>query len=134
MKHILFVCVRNSGRSQMAEAFLNALGPEVATAESAGTEPAEQLNPTVVQVMNEAGFDMSGQYPKVMDADMVARADRVITMGCDVDAGVCPAGYVASEDWALEDPKGKPVEVVRGIRDEVRRKVEDMIRDLKTWP
>jgi arsenate reductase (thioredoxin) len=130
IKRVLFVCIHNSGRSQMAEAFLRALGSGVATAESAGTEPAEGLNPTVVQVMEDAGFDMSGHYPKVMDADMVNRADRVITMGCDVDAGVCPAAFVPTEDWGLEDPKGKPIEAVRAIRDEIRSKVEALIQEL----
>jgi arsenate reductase (thioredoxin) len=131
MKHILFVCIHNSGRSQMGEAFLNAIGGGVATAESAGTEPAEGLNPTVVQVMEEAGLDMSGHNPKVMDSDMIARADQVITMGCDVDAGVCPATFVPSEDWGLEDPKGKPIEVVRAIRDQVKRKVEQLVAECK---
>jgi arsenate reductase (thioredoxin) len=131
MKRILFVCIHNSGRSQMAEAFLNASAADVATAESAGTEPADRLNPVVVQVMTEEGLDMSGHYPKVMDADMVDRADHVITMGCDVDAGVCPSAFVPTEDWGLDDPKGKPIEVVREIRDQVRAKVEELVSALK---
>ncbi|MDO8682643.1 MAG: arsenate reductase ArsC [Armatimonadota bacterium] len=129
MKNVLFVCVHNSGRSQMAEAYLNALGSGVATAESAGTEPADGLNPTVVQVMEEAGFDRSGHYPKIMTPEMVNRADRIITMGCDVNAGVCPAVFIPSEDWGLDDPKGKSIEAVRKIRDQVREKVEALIRE-----
>lgn len=130
LKRVLFVCIHNSGRSQMAEAYLNALGKGIATAESAGTEPGESLNPTVVQVMNETGFDMSGHYPKVMDVDMIDRADRIITMGCDVDAGVCPAAFVPTEDWGLEDPKGKPIETVRAIRDDIKRRVVELVREL----
>jgi arsenate reductase (thioredoxin) len=130
MKRVLFVCIHNSGRSQMAEEYLNAFGKGVATAESAGTEPGDSLNPTVVQVMNEAGFDMSGHYPKVMDTEMVARADKIITMGCDVDAGLCPAAFVPTEDWGLEDPKGKSIEVVRSVRDEIQHKVQELVSQL----
>lgn len=128
MKSILFVCIHNSGRSQMAEAFLNRLGAGMAEAESAGTEPAEGLNPTVLEVMREIGYDMAGHFPKVMTPEMVNRAGKIITMGCDVDAGVCPASFVATEDWGLDDPKGKPIEDVRRIRDEIRTEVEKLLK------
>jgi arsenate reductase (thioredoxin) len=129
MKKVIFVCVHNSGRSQMAEAFAKRLGAGKLIAESAGTEPADGLNPTVVKAMNEIGYDMAGHYPKVMTMDMVNSANRIITMGCDVDAGVCPAAFIPTEDWALNDPKGKPIEEVRKIRDEIERRVRQLISE-----
>lgn len=128
----LFVCVHNSGRSQMAEAFFNLLAPEGLSAESAGTEPGGNLNPAVVEAMNEAGIDLvaKGHHPKAMTPEMVARSTRIITMGCDVDSSACPANYYLTEDWGLEDPKGKPVEKVRQIRDAIRSKVENLIEDM----
>jgi arsenate reductase (thioredoxin) len=132
MKNVLFVCIHNSGRSQMAEAFLNRLGAGVAKAESAGTEPAEGLNQIVLEAMREIGYDMAGHFPKVMTSEMVNRADKIITMGCDVDAGVCPASFVATEDWGLDDPKGKPLEDVRRIRDQILAKVEAILKNLTT--
>ena len=105
MKRVLFVCIHNSRRSQMAEAFAKRLGAGKIIAESAGTEPADGLNPVAVEAMEEIGYDMSGHYPKVMTLDMVNSADRMITMGCGVDTeGVCPASFIPTEDWGLEDP------------------------------
>lgn len=130
MKKVLFVCVHNSGRSQMAEAFANKLGAGRIVAESAGTQPGGQLNPEVVEAMREIGYDMSGHYPKVMTPEMVDSADRIITMGCGVDAGTCPAVFVPSEDWGLEDPKGQPIEKVREIRDEIKYRVEKLIDEV----
>ena len=126
MKRILFVCVHNSGRSQMAEAFFNRMASGGATALSAGTQPGEQVNPTVVQAMAELGMDLSRQRPQVLTQAMLDEAERVITMGCIVEEA-CPANLVPTEDWALEDPKGKPLEEVREIRNEVQRRVEALV-------
>jgi len=134
LKKVIFVCIHNSGRSQMAEAFARKLGEGKIIAESAGTEPGDSLNPQAVVVMEEIGYDMSGHYPKVMTPAMVESADKVITMGCgvnldDADHGgfVCPAVFVESEDWGLEDPKGQPIEKVREIRDYIKARVEKLI-------
>ena len=126
---VIFVCVHNSGRSQMAEAFANRLGQRKLIAESAGTEPGDALNPQAVAVMQEIGYDMSGHHPKMMTLEMVDSADRIITMGCGVDAGVCPAAFVPTEDWGLDDPKGQPIEKVREIRDEIKARVEKLIAE-----
>jgi len=129
MKTILFVCVHNSGRSQMAEAFFNQRAKGRVLALSAGTDPADALEPTVVEAMREMGTDMSGQRPKALTIEMLEQADRVVTMGCGVE-GVCPASFVETEDWGLEDPKGKPLEQVRGIRDEIRKRVMKILADM----
>lgn len=135
MKKVIFVCIHNSGRSQMAEAFAKKLGAGVIEAESAGTEPADGLNQTVVQAMEEIGYSMNTHYPKVLSDEMLDSADRVITMGCGVnldeasEGGLCPAVFVPSEDWGLEDPKGKPIEKVREIRDQIRTKVEALVKE-----
>ena len=129
MKKILFVCVHNSGRSQMAEAFFNHLAQGKAVATSAGTLPAESINPAVVKAMREVGFDTSRQQPKLLTLEMLENADRVITMGCNV-ADVCPASLVPTEDWALDDPEGKTLKEVRRIRDEVRTRVQKLINEL----
>jgi len=129
MKRVLFVCVHNAGRSQMAEAFFNRMAKGEAAATSAGTEPAQQVNSTVVQAMLEVSIDISNQKPKLLTLEMLKDTARVITMGCSVE-GVCPAGFVPAEDWELEDPEGKPIERVRQIRDEIGAKVEALIREL----
>ena len=125
---ILFVCVQNAGRSQMAEAFAKKFGLD---SFSAGTLPAERMNPTVVQVMKERGIDLSSAEPKMLTAEMIEKAGLVVTMGCSVEQ-VCPRPMLASMqkklvDWSLEDPKGKPIEVVRQIRDEIERRVRELI-------
>jgi protein-tyrosine-phosphatase len=130
MKRILFVCVQNSGRSQMAEAFFNHMAQGKASGYSAGTSPAEKVNPVVIQVMEEMGIDMTDHKPKSLTPDMLQDVDLVITMGCGAD-GVCPASFVQTDDWNLEDPKDKPVEEVRKIRDEIKRRVEILVRALK---
>lgn len=131
LKKVVFVCVHNSGRSQMAEAFANELGAGRIIAESAGTRPADALDPTVVQAMEEIGYDMSGHHPKMMTLDMVNSAARLVTMGCGVDTeGVCPASFIPTEDWGLEDPKGQPIEKVREIRDHIRARVKKLIEDM----
>ncbi len=128
MKTIVFVCVHNSGRSQMAEAFFNKMAKGKARAISAGTQPADKVNPIVVEAMSEVGIDISGNKPKALTIEMVEKADKMITMGCGAEAqGVCPASFIETEDWALEDPKGKSLEQVRRIRDEIKDRVSKLI-------
>ena len=124
-KRYLFVCVHNSGRSQMAEAFTRLLSNGTVEAESAGTEPSQGVNPVVV-AMSEIGIDLTGHYPKVISQDMVDRADSVFTMGCSIDES-CPAVFVPSEDWGLEDPAGSGIEHVRRIRDQIEAKVRELL-------
>lgn len=131
MKHILFVCVHNAGRSQMAEALFNRMARELgvpAEAESAGTEPAAGVHPEVIEVMREVGIDLANRRPKLLTNEMVERADKVITMGCAPDASACPALFVKDvEDWKLPDPKGLPPERVRKIRDEIQERVAGVL-------
>jgi arsenate reductase len=96
---------------------------------SAGTQPSEEVNPTVVEAMREAGIDISRRKPKMLTFDMLESADRVITMGCSVEKA-CPAVFVPTEDWQLDDPTGKPIERVRQIRDQIRIKVDELVRTL----
>ena len=127
---VLFVCVHNSGRSQMAEAYVNHLarkGEMDVTAESAGTLGGKQLNPAAVQAMAEEGISMEGQVPKLLTPEMVGRADKVISMGCGVDAEACPTKFILTEDWGLDDPAGQPLEKVREIRDEIKRRVLSLL-------
>lgn len=128
---ILFVCVHNAGRSQMAEAFVNHLARAAGLdliAESAGTVGGKVLNPTVVQVMGERGVSMDGQSPKLLTQEMAVRADKVISMGCGVDAAACPAKFILAEDWGLDDPAGQPIEQVRSIRDQIETRVRELMR------
>ncbi|MCY4529453.1 MAG: arsenate reductase ArsC [Chloroflexi bacterium] len=127
-KRFLFVCVHNSGRSQMAEAFTRHLSNGAVEAESAGTQPSTGVNPIVVEAMAEVGIDLAGHYPKVISQEMVNRADSVFTMGCSIDES-CPATFVPSEDWGLEDPAGNDIEHVRRIRDQIKAKVRELLRD-----
>ena len=127
MKKILFVCVENAGRSQMAEAFAKAYGNAKIEAISAGTMPAEEVNPLAVQVMREKGIDLSPNKPKLITNQMVQEADTIIVMGCSAE-GFCPAPLLNKVvDWQIEDPKGKPIEKVREIRDEIERKVRTLL-------
>jgi arsenate reductase len=131
-KTVLFVCVHNSGRSQMAEAFFNKLAGGKAQALSAGTQPANEVNPVVVEAMREAGINISGNKPKMLTMDMVEKTERMITMGCGAEAeAVCPASFIETEDWALEDPKGKSLEQVRKIRDEIKERVARLFSELR---
>jgi arsenate reductase len=127
---VLFVCVHNAGRSQIAEAwtrhFAKERGLDVQV-ESAGTLGGGSLNPNAVAVMEEVGVTMSEQYPKALTQDMADRADRIISMGCGVDAEACPAKFLVTEDWGLDDPAGQPIETVRRIRDEIRIRVQEML-------
>lgn len=131
MKTVLFVCIHNSGRSQMAEAFFNELVEGKVKAVSAGTSPGSNVNPVVVEAMREIGIDISEKIPKALTIEMVENADRMITMGCGADAeGICPAGIIETEDWELDDPHDQPIEKVREIRDEVKRRVIILIDEL----
>ena len=129
MKKILFVCVHNAGRSQIAEAFFNHYAKGKAQAFSAGTHYASRIDPIVVEAMAERGIDISSKRPKMLTLEMLGVADKVISMGCGVE-GVCPATYVPTEDWQLEDPEGKPIEQVRAIRDEIEAKVKTLIEEI----
>lgn len=130
-KTVVFVCVHNSGRSQMAEAFFNQMAKGKAHAISAGTQPVDVVNPVVVLSMREVGINISGNKPKMLTLEMVEKANRMITMGCGAEAGaLCPASFIETEDWALEDPEGKPLEQVRKIRDQIKEKVTRLIENL----
>ena len=123
---VLFACVENAGRSQMAAAFFNALAdPSAARAVSAGTEPAASVHPAVEQVMREVGIELGDTRPRALTGDLVARADVLITMGCGASCPVVPG--VPREDWPLPDPKGQPLERVREIRDQIRARVQTLI-------
>lgn len=129
---ILFVCVGNAGRSQMAEAIFNNLRPSGFRAISAGTKPANEVSPLVVEVLKEIGIDASSSRPKPISADMVANADKIITMGCDA-SDFCPAKFLPKvEDWKIEDPKGKSLDGIRSIRDTIRERVETLVRELQS--
>lgn len=129
VKTVLFVCVRNAGRSQMAEAFFNRFVGDRARAFSAGTEPADAVGSTVIEAMREVDSDLGRLRPKALTPEMLEGADKIVTMGCDV-AKMCPATTPGVEDWALEDPKGKSLEKVREIRDEIKAHVLEMVRGL----
>jgi len=130
MKKVLFVCVENAGRSQMAEAFANEYGKDKVEALSAGTMPANEVNPVVLQVMLEKGFDLSKNKPKLITGQMVQEADMIIVMGCSAQ-GFCPAPLLNKVvDWGIEDPKDKPTENVRAIRDEIERKVRMLLNEI----
>ncbi len=127
MKKILFVCVENAGRSQMAEAFANYYGKGKLTAQSAGIKLADRVNPLAVAVMKEKGIDISGNRPKMLTAQMANSSDLIVTMGCGV-GNVCPGPFFKETlDWGLEDPKGQSIEKVREIRDEIERRVKALV-------
>jgi len=131
MKRVLFVCVENAGRSQMAEAFANHYGKGKLVASSAGIMLAERVNPIVVEVMKEKGIDISMNKPKLLTMKMAEDADLIITMGCSVEK-FCPAPLLKNViDWELEDPKGKPIEEVRKIRDKIEANVLKLIAEIK---
>ena len=133
MRKILFVCVHNAGRSQIAEALFNRLAEARGLpyrAISAGTMPTDAINPVVVQVMEEIGISMAGCRPQRLTPEMAGSAFRSITMGCGVNSGACPATFLAGEDWGLMDPAEQPIETVRQIRDEIQRRVELLAQSL----
>jgi arsenate reductase len=123
---VLFVCVHNAGRSQMAAAWLNRLAdPTKARAISAGTEPGARVHPEVVAAMNEVGIDLSADTPKLLTDELARTAALLVTMGCGEACPVVPG--LRRDDWPLEDPKGKSMEIVRGIREQVRGRIEALI-------
>jgi len=124
MTSVLFVCVHNAGRSQMAAGYLRSLAPTV-DVYSAGSEPADILNPIAVQAMREDGIDIAGFTPRILTTDAVLQADVVITMGCGDTCPVFPGKRY--EDWELPDPAGRDLDEVRGIRDEIRARVENLL-------
>ena len=125
---VLFVCIHNAGRSQMAAGFLSALAGDAIEVRSAGSAPADAVNPAAIEAMAEVGIEISTQNPKILTTDAVEASDVVITMGC---GDACPFFPGKSyRDWVLEDPAGKGVEAVRPIRDQIRVRVEDLIAEL----
>ena len=129
MKKVLFVCVENARRSQMAEAFFNELAKGQATAVSAGDRPASKIDAKAVEVMKEIGIDITEHRPKALTMKMLEEADVVITMGCG--AYVCPVVPKRVEEWKIEDPAGKPIAKFREIRNEIRKRVEKLVETLK---
>ena len=125
---VLFVCVHNAGRSQMAAAFLTALSHGGVEVRSAGSEPADQVNSAAVEAMAEVGIDITAEKPKILTDQAVIASDVVITMGCGDTCPFYPGKRY--EDWVLDDPAGKGVEAVRPIRDEIRRRVENLVAEL----
>ena len=125
---VLFVCVHNAGRSQMDAGFLSALSDGQVEVRSAGSLPADQVNPAAVQAMGEVGIDISDQRPKVLTTDAVQASDVVITMGCGDACPIFPGKRY--EDWKLDDPAGQGVAAVRPIRDEIRGRIEQLLAEL----
>ena len=129
VKKVLFICVGNAGRSQMAEALLNAMARGKALAISAGTMPADRVDPDVIELMKEVGIDIGLSKPKQLKPEMLQDVDKVITMGCGVEEA-CPAVRVPSEDWGLPDPRGKSKEEIRKIRDEIKERVSKLLQEI----
>ena len=126
---VLFVCVHNAGRSQMAAGYLNQLSGGQIEVRSAGSEPASKINPLAVQAMAEDGIDIAAQTPKILTTEAVKASDVVITMGCGDTCPFYPGKRY--EDWVLDDPAGQDINHVRPIRDEIRRRVEQLISELQ---
>jgi len=127
---VLFLCRQNAGRSQMAQAFFEQLAPEF-SAVSGGSTPAPAVHPIVIDAMREVGINLAGRTPRKVDAEMLAGADVVISMGCD-DPAVCDYPGRKVEDWGIPDPSGKPIDEVRRIRDLLRAQVEGLVRRLRS--
>jgi arsenate reductase (thioredoxin) len=126
---VLFVCVHNAGRSQMAAGLLSELGGDLVAVRSAGSEPADRINPMAIEAMAELGIDIAGEQPKILTVDSVRESDVVITMGCGDACPIFPGKRY--EDWELDDPAGRPLDEVRRIRDDIRRRVEDLLASLE---
>jgi arsenate reductase len=127
---VLFVCVHNAGRSQMAAGYLQHLAGDRIEVLSAGSEPADRVNPVAVEAMREEGIDITGEQPQVLTTEAVQLSDVVVTMGCGDACPFFPG--TRYEDWELDDPAGRPIEEVRPIRDDIRRRVEALIAELVT--
>ena len=125
---MLFVCVHNAGRSQMAAGFLRELAGDHVEVLSAGSEPKDQINPVAVEAMAEEGIDIAGNVPKILTVDAVKESDVVITMGCGDTCPIFPGKRY--EDWELDDPAGQGIDAVRPIRDEIRGRVEALLAEI----
>lgn len=134
MSDVLFVCVHNAGRSQMARAVFDQMAETRGLrlrAESAGTAPSGHVHANVVEAMAEVGLDLAGEKPRLLTNEMVAQAQRVVTMGCGIDSAACPAVFLKDvEDWGLPDPAGQPVAAVGEIRDSIRGRVDELLGSL----
>ena len=127
---VLFVCVHNAGRSQMAAGYLRELGGDRVEVLSAGSAPKDEINPVAVEAMAEQGIDIAGNTPKVLTTEAVKDSDVVITMGCGDACPIFPGKRY--EDWELTDPAGQPIDVVREVRDDIRGRVEALLQSLTT--
>jgi arsenate reductase (thioredoxin) len=131
-KTILFVCVENAGRSQMAEGFFKQYSTEGYQVASAGTKPISEINPVAIEAMNEVGIDITNQKSKELTEEMIHTSDKIINMGC-MDKEACPSLFLNNLlDWNIEDPKGKPIEKVREIRDEIDQRVKELVAGITT--
>ena len=132
-KSVLFVCVQNAGRSQMAEGFFKKYAPKEYEGISAGTMPVSEINPLAVEVMREVDVDISGQKSKEITEDMIRNSSKIVNMGC-MDKVSCPTLFLQNLlDWKIEDPKDKQIEKVREIRDEIEQRVKELVADIKNY-
>lgn len=128
MAHVLFVCLHNAGRSQMSRALFEEAADGRHTSSSAGTTPADHVHPEVIEVMNELGIDISGACPQKLTPELAVQADVLVTMGCGDECPYFPGKrYI---DWDLPDPKGQPIEQVRAIRDDIHRRIAQLVKEL----
>lgn len=131
-KKILFVCVENAGRSQIAEGFFRKYASKGWAPLSAGSRPTPEINPLAVQAMNEVGIDISKQRPKELSEELIRSSFLKVSMGC-IDQAECPAVFLGNfQDWGIEDPKNKPIEKVREIRDKIEAKVKELVKNLES--
>jgi arsenate reductase (thioredoxin) len=132
-KSVLFVCVQNAGRSQMAEGFFKKYAPKEYEGISAGTMPVSEINPLAVEVMREVDIDISGQKSKEITEDMIRNSSKIVNMGC-MDKVSCPTLFLQNLlDWNIEDPKDKQIDKVREIRDEIEQRVKELVADIKNY-
>jgi arsenate reductase (thioredoxin) len=132
-KSVLFVCVQNAGRSQMAEGFFKKYAPKEYEGISAGTMPVSEINPLAVEVMREVDIDISGQKSKEITEDMIRNSSKIVNMGC-MDKVSCPTLFLQNLlDWNIEDPKDKQIDKVRGIRDKIEQRVKELVADIKNY-
>jgi len=132
-KSVLFVCVQNAGRSQMAEGFFKKYAPKEYEGISAGTMPVSEINPLAVEVMREVDIDISGQKSKEITEDMIRNSSKIVNMGC-MDKVSCPTLFLQNLlDWNIEDPKDKQIEKMREIRDEIEQRVKELVADIKNY-
>lgn len=132
-KSVLFVCVQNAGRSQMAEGFFKKYAPREYEGLSAGTKPVSEINPLAVEVMREVDIDITGQKSKEITEDMIRNSSKIVNMGC-MDKESCPTLFLQNLlDWNIEDPKDKQIEKVREIRDEIEQRVKELVADIKNY-